>query len=213
MNNYAELMFTDAVRALQDGAGTREKYERLYPHRTKETLGEDEKAFLETRSTIYIATVSETGWPYIQHRGGPTGFLKVLGPTKLGFADYRGNQQFISQGNLQGETRLSLFAMDYARKARLKVQGHAQMVMASDDPDLAAKLATDGEGPVERLMTIDVVAVDWNCPQYITQRFDANEMAQVLAPQITKLTDRIDLLEQEIARLDPASPLLGQTEK
>jgi len=139
MQRYDELMFTPAVQALQDVEGSREMYARSYGARTR-PLGSDDVAFLESRASIYLASVSETGWPYIQHRGGPVGFLKVLDDHTIGFADYRGNKQHISHGNVAGNPRVSLFAMDYPRKARMKLQGHATFQNAADDPALAERL-------------------------------------------------------------------------
>ena len=194
-------MFTHAVQAEQEADGTRAQYEQMYPGRTQAHIGPDEAAFLTSRTTIYIASVSETGWPYVQHRGGPAGFIKLIGADTIGFADYRGNRQYISKGNLTGDDRVSLFAMDYARKARLKLQGHARMISAGDDPDLAAQLATDVQGRVERLMTIKIVAMDWNCPQYITPRFDQDEITQMIGPEMTRLQARLEELEAQNAAL------------
>ncbi|WP_420012869.1 pyridoxamine 5'-phosphate oxidase family protein [Tateyamaria sp.] len=200
MQRYDELMFTPAVQALQDIEGSREMYARSYGPRTR-ALGPDDIAFLESRSSIYMASVSETGWPYIQHRGGPVGFLKVLDDHTIGFADYRGNKQHISEGNVAGDARVSLFAMDYPRKARMKLQGHATFQNAADDPALAEQLAVEGQGRVERLVTIKLDAFDWNCPQFITPRFDATEIAQLVGPEMKKLNARIAELEAENARL------------
>ena len=200
MRRYDEVMFTDAVKALQEVDGSAEMYARSYGARTR-ALGPDEQAFVESRTSFYMATVSETGWPYIQHRGGPAGFLKVLDDHTLAFADYRGNRQHISEGNLAGDDRVSLFAMDYPRKARMKLQGRATVVNAGDDPDLAARLASEGEGRVERLVTIRLDAFDWNCPQFITPRFDAAEIAQLVGPEMDKLNARIAELEAENASL------------
>ncbi|MEM9552035.1 MAG: pyridoxamine 5'-phosphate oxidase family protein [Pseudomonadota bacterium] len=164
-------------------------------------LGADERAFIETRNSAYLATVSETGWPYVQHRGGPRGFLKVLGPDRIGFADYRGNQQYVSTGNLLGNDRVSLLLMDYFRKARLKILGHARVTDAADDPDTAARLTTDGEGRVERLFLVDVVAFDWNCPKFITPRLDTDEMAATIGPELSRLEGRVAELEAELTAL------------
>lgn len=200
MQRYDELMFTPAVLALQDIEGSREMYARGYGARTR-ALGPDDVAFLESRASFYMASVSETGWPYIQHRGGPVGFLKVLDDHTIGFADYKGNKQHISHGNVAGDARVSLFAMDYPRKARMKLQGHATFQNAADDPALAAQLAVEGEGRVERLVTIKLDAFDWNCPQFITPRFDSAEIAQLVGPEMDKLNARIAELEAENARL------------
>lgn len=200
MQRYDELMITPVVQALQEAEGSREMYARSYGARTR-VLGPDDIGFLESRSSIYMASVSETGWPYIQHRGGPVGFLKILDDHTLGFADYKGNKQHISEGNVATDARVSLFAMDYPRKARLKLQGRAVFQTAAQDPDLAQRLAVDGQGRVERLVTIEIDAFDWNCPQFITPRFDASEIAQLVAPEMDKLTARIAELEAENASL------------
>ena len=201
MQNYAELMFTQAVRDRQESAGTRDTYARSYPGRTQSRIGPDEAVFLQSRTSIYLATVSETGWPYVQHRGGPVGFIKLLDDETIGFADYCGNRQFISSGNLHTDDRVSIFAMDYPRKARLKMQGHAKMQDAAQAPELAEKLATEGQGRVERVMTIRIVAFDWNCPQFITPRFDTNEVAALVGPEMSRLETRIAELEAENAAL------------
>ena len=200
MQRYDELMFTPAVLALQEAEGTRETYARNYGPRTR-VMGADDIAFVTSRTSFYMASVSETGWPYVQHRGGPVGFLKVLDDHTLGFADYRGNKQHISHGNTQSDDRVSLFLMDYPRKARLKLQGRATFIEAADNPDLANQLAVDKQGRVERLVTIRIEAFDWNCPQFITPRFDAAEIAQLVGPEMDKMAARIAALEAENAAL------------
>ncbi|MEM9708978.1 MAG: pyridoxamine 5'-phosphate oxidase family protein [Pseudomonadota bacterium] len=209
MENYAELMFTPAVAAEQENEGTRALYAAQYQRRTKSGLGPEERSFLESRTTLYMATVSETGWPYVQHRGGPQGFLKVLDHETLGFADYRGNRQLISKGNLTRDDRISLFAMDYPRRARLKLQGYATMQAAGDAPDLVSRLATEGEGRVERVVTIRIVAFDWNCPQYITPRFDEAEVNALAAPLLARRDRAIARLSERLKALgeDPAPHL------
>lgn len=201
MKTYADVMFTPAVRAQQDQNGTGESYARRYGAMDREELGQDEVDFLQSRNSIYMATVSETGWPYVQHRGGPVGFLKVLDGQTLGFADYRGNRQYISKGNVQGDNRVSVFAMDYTRKSRLKLQGYATFQEVDDAPDLVAKLVVEGQGRVERVVTITVEAFDWNCPQFITPRFDTGQIAQLVAPEMSRLEARIAELEAENAAL------------
>lgn len=197
---YAEIAFTPAVRAEQERLGSRAMYARSEGGDPfNDVLGEAETAFIATRDSFYLGSVSETGWPYIQHRGGPEGFLKVLGPRQLGFADFRGNRQYVTLGNLKGDDRVSLFLMDYARRGRLKIFGHAQ---ATDDPAILEKLALPGyRAKVERGMLIDVEGFDWNCPQHITERFTLAEFETVS----TKLTDRIAELEGEVARLKAAA--------
>ncbi|WP_304649940.1 pyridoxamine 5'-phosphate oxidase family protein [Tateyamaria sp. syn59] len=200
MRRYDEVMFTEAVKALQEADGSADMYARSYGARTH-ALNADEVAFITSRTSFYMGTVSETGWPYIQHRGGPAGFLKVLDDHTLGFADYRGNKQHISEGNLAGDDRVSLFLMDYPRKARMKLQGRATFAKADDEPALAEQLAVEGQGRVERVVTIRIEAFDWNCPQFITPRFDAGEIAQLVAPEMDKLNARIAELEAENAAL------------
>ena len=200
MQRYDDIMFTDAVKALQEAEGVADTYARSYGARTH-ALTEEEVAFITSRTSFYMATVSETGWPYIQHRGGPAGFLKALDDDRLGFADYRGNRQHISEGNLAGNDRVSLFLMDYPRKARMKLQGRATFQDAADAPALADALAVEGQGRVERVVTIALEAFDWNCPQFITPRFDAAEIAQLVAPELDKRDAKIAALEAELAAL------------
>jgi uncharacterized protein len=200
MQRYDDIMFTPAIKSLQQADGSVETYARSYGHRTR-ALGKDEVAYITSRTSCYMASVSETGWPYIQHRGGPAGFLKVMDDHTLGFADYRGNRQHISEGNIVGDNRVSLFLMDYPRKARMKLQGRATFTDAADNPELAEKLKADGQGRVERLVTIVIEAFDWNCPQFITPRFDASEIAKLVAPELDRLNARIAALEAENAAL------------
>jgi predicted pyridoxine 5'-phosphate oxidase superfamily flavin-nucleotide-binding protein len=129
-----------------------------------------------------MATVSESGWPYIQHRGGQPGFLRVLGPATLAFADYKGNRQLLTVGNLAASDKVALFLMDYPQRTRLKILGHVRVEDARAHPDLMAQLAEpEVQGKVERFFFIDVVSFDWNCPQYITPRYTVEEMKDVVA--------------------------------
>lgn len=203
MQSYADLLFTGTVRALQDADGTGEKYAAMYPGRTLDAIDDDVRDFVQARTSFYIATVSATGWPYLQHRGGPAGFLKVTSPDTLGFADYRGNRQYTSQGHLQDHDKVSLFFMDYPRKTRLKVLGQARMIPASEDPELAQALAVEGQGRVERLVTITVTALDWNCPQFIEPRFTEAELEAMLAPRMAKVNEHIQMLEARLTQLQP----------
>jgi hypothetical protein len=153
-------------------------------------------AFLGEADHFWLATVGATGWPYVQHRGGPRGFLRALSPTRIGFADFRGNLQYVSAGNVAGDDRVALIVVDYAHRRRLKLLGHLRFVDARDaDADVAAAVAVPGyRARVERIALIDVVAVDWNCPQHITQRFTLDEVEAAAQP----LRDRIAALEREI---------------
>ena len=201
MTSYADIMFTPEVEAAQDAIGSKGKFDSRYATKQDEPLGENEAAFLTSRTSIYIASVNSAGWPYIQHRGGPAGFLKLLDPHTLGFADYRGNRQLITKGNLAREDRVSVFAMDYARKARLKLQGRAALVEAAERQDLVAALDTQGQGRVERFMTVTITAWDWNCPQFITPRFDTQEMTALIGPELSRLEAENEHLKAELAQL------------
>ncbi|MEE2929104.1 MAG: pyridoxamine 5'-phosphate oxidase family protein [Pseudomonadota bacterium] len=203
MKHFGEIAFTSHVKAEQEARGSREMYAGMVARPAPEGFGEREAAFISMRDSFYMATVSEDDWPYIQHRGGPRGFLKVLSDSRLGFADYRGNRQYVSIGNLQTEQRFSLFLMDYPNRARLKLLGRAKVQEAASNPDLAEALAIEGQGNVERLFTIDIDAFDWNCPQFITPRFTEEELAASLSPMVEELqTLRQEnaFLKQELGR-------------
>lgn len=187
MKQYGQIAFTSQVKAQQEARGSREMYEGMVARPAPDGFSDREAAFISMRDSFYMATVSEDGWPYIQHRGGPRGFLKLLSPTQLGFADYRGNRQYVSVGNLQTEKRVSLFLMDYPNRARLKLLGRASVQEAEDNAALAERLTVPGQGKVERLFTIDIDAFDWNCPQFITPRFTEDELAASLTPMVEEL--------------------------
>jgi predicted pyridoxine 5'-phosphate oxidase superfamily flavin-nucleotide-binding protein len=177
-HRFAEIAFTPAVREQQCRRGSRDAYARLEggPPRNAR-LGERESAFIAARDGLYLASVGETGWPYLQFRGGPPGFLRVLDEGTLGWADFRGNRQYLTLGNLSGNDRVALFLMDYAERRRLKLLGHARAVEAGDAPELAARLAVPGyPGVVERALLVRVAAFDWNCPQHITPRYTRAEL-------------------------------------
>jgi len=190
---FQELAQTDAVHKAQEHYYGRAQKQAGAPER--DTLTEDEVNFIQARDSFYMATVTEKGWPYIQHRGGPMGFLKVLSPTSLAFADYKGNRQMLSTGNLSTTDRVALFLMDYPRRERLKILGHARVEDAREHPGLVTQLANPEEqAAVERLFFIDVVAFDWNCPQHITPRYTADEIKAIVAP----LQQRIAELEAQL---------------
>lgn len=203
MDSFADHMFTPNVRAEQDKIGVGEKFEKSYKNRFRGELDANAREFIETRDTFYLATVTESGWPYVQHRGGPAGFLTVLGPEKIGFADYTGNKQFISKGNLRNNSKVSLILMDYPQRARLKLIGHAVVAEAGDDQVLLEQLQQkDGPAP-ERLITIELAAIDWNCPKYITQRFKKDEINTMIGPHVQRLGERIGELESRLDKVDP----------
>jgi uncharacterized protein len=175
----SEILFTHSVREAQARYGSREQMERLLQNgKANDTLTEAERDFIQARDGFYLATVSESGWPYIQFRGGPAGFLRVLDAKTLGYADFRGNRQYVSTGNLAHNDRAALFFMDYANRARLKLLGRARIVDATEAPDLAARLAVPGyPARVERAVLITVESYEWNCHQHITPRYTEAELA------------------------------------
>lgn len=178
--NYLHALFTDEIRDLQRQDGSRDSYARMEAASDDrpDRLGEREREFIAARDSFYIATVTSEGWPYVQHRGGPAGFLRVLDESVLGFADFNGNRQYVSIGNTATEARVSLFLMDYPNRRRLKILGHARIVSAGQDAALVARLMPPGHRAVaERAWLIEVVGFDWNCPQHITPRFTEAEFA------------------------------------
>ena len=178
-HRYSEILFTDGVRAVQERFGSREQGKRLQAHGpANDTLTAAERAFVEARDGFFIASVSESGWPYVQFRGGPTGFVRALDEKTLAYPDFRGNRQYISTGNLEKDGRVALIFMNYADPSRLKVLGRARTVDAGQEPQLASRLELPGyRARVERVVLIAVEAFDWNCPQHITPRFTAAEFA------------------------------------
>ncbi len=193
-----QLVLTPAVQAAQEHYFGRHQAIADAPER--DAFTDDEAAFIASRDSFYMATTNSDGWPYVQHRGGPAGFLKVLGPNQLAFADFKGNRQMLSTGNLAGDDRVSLFLMDYPRRERLKILGHARVLDARENPALADQLnpTPDQRGKVERLFVLDVVSFDWNCPQYITPRFTEVEIAAHVAPlhaRIAELEERLRQVE------------------
>lgn len=189
-SEFYRIAFTDAVKRAQVEMGSRDLYARLdgAPRDNALSLGSREREFIAARDSFYMATVGETGWPYIQHRGGPPGFVRVLDDATLGFADFAGNRQYVSVGNLSGDGRVALFFMDYPNRKRLKLLGHAQII-SSDRAALPAGLPGD-RSRVERVFLIRVAAFDWNCPRHITPRFSDTEMAA-----------RTDVLQDRIVEL------------
>lgn len=194
---FLRTLLTPNVRAAEA-----HYYGRSYPDlgaaSQPEPLTEDESQFVAERDSFYLATVGESGWPYVQHRGGPRGFLRALSPQQLAFADHGGNRQLISVGSLQQNPRVCLFLMDYPRRTRLKILGHAAVLDAREHPDLVAATAPTGghATPPERVIRIDVHAFDWNCPKFITPRFTAEEFEAAVAP----LRERIRQLEAQLTK-------------
>jgi len=189
---YHDIAFTDAVKAFQETKGSRAAYAKFEDGPVRgDHIGPYEAAVIAARDSFYMASTSETGWPYLQHRGGPAGFVRVIDTHTLGFADFVGNRQYVSLGNVQGDDRVALFFMDYANRARLKIFGHVCVIDPSDEETMA-KLAVPGyRARVERGLLIRVAALDWNCPQHITQRFTEDQVAEI----VKELTARIAELE------------------
>jgi predicted pyridoxine 5'-phosphate oxidase superfamily flavin-nucleotide-binding protein len=192
---FLNLTFTESVQKAQEHYYGKSRRIEGAPERDE--LTDEETSFIQARDSFYMATINESGWPYIQHRGGKPGFLRAVSPTALAFADYKGNRQLLSTGNVAVNNRVALFLMDYRERTRLKILGHARVEDAKERPELVAQVAEpDAWRLVERLFLIDVVTFDWNCPQYITPRYTAAEVQQLIAP----LQQRIAELETQLNR-------------
>ena len=190
---YLETYLTPKVLAAQQQYFGRSQ--SIPPQPEHDPLTDEEQLFIKARDSFYMATISENGWPYMQHRGGTPGFLRVVGPTQLAFADYTGNRQMLSTGNLAANDRVALFLMDYPRRERLKILGHARVEDARQHPELVAQFAEpEARRIVERLFFIEVLSFDWNCPKYITPRYTEAEVRAAVAP----LKQRIAELEAQL---------------
>lgn len=193
---FLDIASTPSVRAAQQAMGSDRIYSNFKGDRAFDRFTPNEAAFIAARDSFYMATVSETGWPYVQHRGGPRGFLKVVDEKTIAFADYPGNRQYISVGNLAAEARAALILVDYAARARLKIYAHVEVVPI--DSDLEALVAEPDYGArPERVFALRLAAFDWNCPRHITPRFAEAEVAAAMAP----LRDRLTCLESENEKL------------
>lgn len=185
---FAKIAFTPLVKKQQELHGSRRQYQRIEEAgEAGSRLGEDERKFVQARDGFYMASVSETGWPYIQFRGGPKGFLRILDDQTIGFADLRGNKQYISVGNLQHNDRVALFLMDYVRQQRLKILGRARILEGNEEAhELLKSLRTSERDALsERALVVHIEAFDWNCPQHITPRFTEEEVMDLLAARNT----------------------------
>lgn len=192
---YADIAFTAGVQAVQEAMGSRNHYSHVNADGGGLVeFGEQEVEFISQRDSFYMATVSETDWPYVQHRGGPVGFLKVLSSTTFGFADYRGNRQYVSVGNFLKNDRVALILVDYPSRARLKILGHVKIVGVEETELLDALKTPAYRARVERGFVVTVAGYDWNCPQHITPRFTAEEVETAVAP----LKQRLAALEEEL---------------
>jgi hypothetical protein len=197
---FWNLAFSPAVKAVQRRERSREVYAKIEAGGDEpDPLGEDEIAFIGERDSFYLASVGASGWPYIQHRGGPKGFVRVLDAHTLAFADLRGNRQYISVGNVAGDDRVAMIFVDYPNRARLKVLGRARVVTGESDPSLFARVAAGTRA--ERVFVLAVEGLDWNCPQHITPRFTEAEIDALNRP----LLEKIEALERENAALRAAA--------
>ena len=188
---FAEITFTPSVKAAQTRYGSRTANERFeLAEETGDILGKVETAFIEARDGFYQATVNEKGWPYVQFRGGPPGFLKVLDERTIGYAEFRGNIQYLSVGNLAANDRIALILMDYPNRRRLKIWARARIVHHDEDPELLARLEVPTyRARVERAVVMTIEAVDWNCPQHITPRYSEAEIDELVAPLRNRITE------------------------
>jgi len=195
---FLDIAVTPSVRAAQAAMGSDGLWTEFKGHRAFDRFTDNEAAFIADRDSFYIATISESGWPYVQHRGGPRGFLKLIDDRMLAFADYRGNRQYISVGNLAAADRTCLFLMDYARRARLKVYARVEMVAFEAHPALTELVTIPGyKAKLERIFRLRLDAFDWNCSQHITPRFTEQEVDGAVRP----LRDRLSRLEAENTEL------------
>ena len=203
---FLDIAVTPSVQKVQAEMGADHIWEDFHGNRTFDRFTENEAAFIAERDSFYMATVSETGWPYVQHRGGPRGFLKMVDDRTLAFGDYRGNRQYISTGNLAADDRVSLFLMDYAHRARLKIFAHVETVALDAEPALTELVTVPGyRAKLERIFRLRLDAFDWNCPQHITPRFTEQEVSEAVQP----LRQRLMELEAEVSELRAAKRATG----
>jgi uncharacterized protein len=193
-NAYLRTLLTPAVQAEQTLAYGRSRVPG--PTAITQELGPDEAAFIATRDSFYLASVAENEWPYIQHRGGPPGFVHALNGTQIAFGDYTGNRQLITTGNIRSRRKVALFFMDYVARERLKIIGEATVLSRDEAGELTGRLIVPSGAKIERVFRVDVTGFDWNCPKYITPRFTTDEVEEAVAP----LRERIAELEAALAK-------------
>jgi len=203
--SFGSLVFTPAVKALQERHGSRRQYERMEGGEASHNrLTDFEVDFLAGRDSLYMATVGATGWPYVQHRGGPKGFLKVIDDRTIALADFRGNKQYISTGNLATDDRVAIIMVDYPRQARLKILGRVEILEGTAAADWLNRVRDTGEKtPIERVFVIHIEAFDWNCPQHITPRYTAEEIQSAVRPleeQLRSVMAENERLREQLAR-------------
>lgn len=202
--NFKHLMFTPGVREIQEAKGSRASYARMEGDGSApDALDDTARAFIESRDTFYMASVTETGWPYVQHRGGPPGFLRVLDRHRIAFADFSGNRQYISTANFRSDDRVALILMDYPNRQRLKLVGRAVSIEHAENPALVDALMPPGyPAQAERGFMITVEGLEWNCAKYISQRFTVAELAgpvEALKARITALEAENSTLKEKLA--------------
>ncbi|MFT3936161.1 MAG: pyridoxamine 5'-phosphate oxidase family protein [Chitinophagaceae bacterium] len=200
--NFASIAFSPAAKELQEKLGSRRAYARLEKESYVDGLTESEIEFIGEGDSFYMASMGANGYPYVQHRGGPKGFLKVLNDKQLGFIDFSGNRQYVSVGNLTTNNKVALIMVDYPTRTRLKIYAKARIVELEDEPELLTRLNLDDyKARPERMMVLDIEAYDWNCPQHITPRYTVEEIEKAIAPQ----RQYIAQLEAEIKALKAAA--------
>lgn len=208
--NFGSLVFTPAVKALQARYGSRRQYARLAESESSPArLGLPESEFISERDTFYIATLGSTGWPYVQHRGGPKGFLKVIDERTIAFADFRGNKQYISTGNLMTDNRVAIILVDYPRQLRLKILGRVE-IFEGENADLKNWIEKVRDplykAFTERVYVIRIEAFDWNCQRHIVPRYTEEEIREAVAPAENRMRE----LEEENQKLRKQLAELGK---
>jgi len=197
--NFAKLAFTDAVKRLQEENGSRKAYERMEKFKVVDGLTINEVTFIQNQNSFYLASIGTQDFPYIQHRGGPKGFLKILDTKRIGFIDFTGNKQYVSVGNIATNNNVSLILVDYPTKTRLKILAKAEVIELKDNPELYELLdLEDYKFKPERMMVFHIEAYDWNCPQHIMPRYTIDEINDAFKPQqeyIAKLEEEIKVLK------------------
>ena len=205
--NYAKLAFTEPIKTIQQEHGSRDAYERMENIQLPEGLSFREMSFIQQRDSFYVSSIGENGFPYIQHRGGPKGFLKVIDSQTLAFLDFRGNKQYISTGNVQTHNKVSLILVDYPNRARLKIYAEAELVSLEEQPELREMLELENyRYEAERIFVFKVKAFDWNCPQHITPRYTVEEIAKMTEDKdnyIESLKEEIKTLKEKLEGCGP----------
>lgn len=196
-HKFAEIVFTDSVREVQQAQGSKADILLRDGADSNHLLGDREATFIAERDSFYMASVSETGWPYVQHRGGPAGFIKLIDQQTLGFADFAGNRQYVSVGNLSRDDRVSLFFMDYSNRTRLKLLGRVEMITPEKTEQLSSLKPDDYRARVERGFLVHVEAFDWNCPQHITPRYTEAQVSELMASVLAENRELKNQIENQ----------------